>query len=423
MKEELEIVFNENNIKGILIKEDDEYITLKLKSGYNANLKKENIKLLSRNQIEEKDKPKVEKPDTSDLPKITILHTGGTIASKVDYRTGGVSSKFTADELMVLFYELNEKAAISARMIGNIFSEDMRFNEYNLMLDEIQKAINEKTQGIIIAHGTDTMHYSSAALQYACKNLSIPVILVGAQRSSDRASSDAFTNLNAAVDFIIENSKHEKAFRRVGICMHENLSDNSFLILDGLNAKKMHSTRRDAFKQINYPAFARIENSKLEILRKDLLSEKPEKKFNYAKYNTELKIGFFKSHPNMFAEELKNLEYYDAVVIEGTGIGNLPEHDDNTKKDGKILKALEELTNKIKVLAGVQTTSGEISLDIYSRGRDLQTAGIIGNRINLTTETIFCRTAFCLSQKEKPFEEIWDENLEGFKIRSEDIDN
>lgn len=421
MTKRLEVKYKNQTLKGILLKEDEEYLTLKLDSGYNSILKKEYLTI--EQEIEEKPKaktnpsPKINK----NLVKITVLHTGGTIASKVDYRTGGVSSKFTAEELLNLFPQLNEKANIEPKMIGNIFSEDMRFDEYNLMLQEIKKAIENNSKGVIISHGTDTMHYSAAALQYATKNLPIPIILVGAQRSSDRASSDAFSNLDSAVDFIIENQKLSKQFRRVGICMHENISDNSFLILDSINAKKMHSTRRDAFKQINYKPFAKIQKEKIQILRDDLLTSKPKEKLKIQEFNTHLRICFFKSHPNMFAEELDNLEKYDAVIIEGTGIGNLPEHENNEKKDGKILKALENLCKKTKVISGVQTTYGEVSLDIYSRGRDMQTAGIIGNRINLTTETTFCRTAHCLSQKEKPFDIIWKENLEGFEIRNEDI--
>jgi len=205
--------------------------------------------------------------------------------------------------------------------------------------------------------------------------------------------------------------------------MHETISDNSFLILDGINSKKMHSTRRDAFKQINYLPFCRIHNKKIEILRKDLLTEKPKQKYSYTNYNTNLKIGFFKVHPNMFAFELENLKVYDAIILEGTGIGNIPEHEDNSKQDGKIMKALANLTKTVKVFSGVQTVYGEVSLDIYSRGKDIQKTGIIGNRTNLITESTFCRVAFCLSQKEKKFEEIWEENLEGFEIKSLDVED
>lgn len=362
------------------------------------------------------------------LPKVSILHTGGTIASKVDYRTGGVNTTFTPQELMGLFPELNEKANVSTRLIANIWSEDIRYQEYNLLLDAIKEEIENGSQGIIIGHGTDTLHYSGAALQYALKNLPVPVLLVGSQRSSDRASSDAFSNLGAAIDFILKQLGETKQFRRVGICMHENISDENFLILDGINSKKMHSTRRDAFKQINYEPFAKLSYKngdlvKYKEFREELKTDCPKEKLDVKKYNEELKIGFFKVHPNIFQDEIKMLEYYDAVVVEGTGIGNVPEHKNNLKKDGKLLGEFEKLAKKIKIIPAVQTVYGEVSLDIYSRGRDIQKAGFIGNRINLCSETLFIRAAFVLSNYKDNFDKIWKENLEGFEIRNEDIDS
>jgi glutamyl-tRNA(Gln) amidotransferase subunit D len=420
----LEVDYKGEIIKGPLLKEDENYFMIKLKSGYNANLKKENCKIISESEVEDKKiESKTKLKTNKKLPNVTILHTGGTIASKVDYRTGAVSSKFTPEELMGLFPELNELANIDTKLIGNIFSEDMRFAEYNLMLKEIQLAIKNNTDGIIIAHGTDTLHYTSAALQYATKNLNIPVILVGAQRSSDRASSDAFSNLTSAVDFIIYNKSQNLKFNRVGICMHETINDDTYTILDGINAKKMHSTQRDAFKQINYEPYARIsDNGKtVKILRKDLQTKQTTENFTFTEFKEELKIGFFKVHPNMFSWELDNLTQYDAVVIEGTGIGNLPQNDDNSKQDKAILNKLHEICDKTKVLAGVQTVYGEVSLDIYSRGRDIQNAGVIGNRTNLTTESIFCRIAHILSKENIDFEKEWDSNLEGFEKISKQI--
>ncbi len=424
MEYELEISYQNEKLKGILIKEDKNYLTLKLNSGYNANLKKSEVKIISKTKLNQEIKNNKSKIEINkDLPKVTILHTGGTIASKVDYRTGGVDSKFSPEELLSLYPELNKKVQIDAKLIFNIWSEDMRFEDYNVLLDEIEKAVKNKSNAIIISHGTDTLHYTSAALQYALENLPIPIILVGAQRSSDRPSSDAFSNLNAAIDFITKTIKDEKSFRRVGICMHENISDNSFLILDGINAKKMHSTRRDAFKQINYEPFARITKNKIEIIRENLLTKKPTKKLSCTKYDTKLKIGFFKAHPNLFAKEFEILSFYDAIILEGTGVGNIAEHESNIKKDGKNLKALNELNKKTKVIIGVQTVYGEVSLNIYSRGRDIQETGVLGNYLNLTTETLFCRTAHLLSKakNKKEFEKLWNENLEGFQTRNIDI--
>jgi len=179
MNKQIGLKYKNKKLTGILINKTDNFMILKLASGYNANLKLSEVKIISEKEIELKNNvSKLDGIKKKNLPRVTIIHTGGTIASKVDYRTGAVSSQFTAEELLGIFPELNEKANISAKMVANIFSEDMRFSEYNLLLDEINNAIAVGSKGVIISHGTDTMHYTSAALQYACKNLSIPVILM-----------------------------------------------------------------------------------------------------------------------------------------------------------------------------------------------------------------------------------------------------
>ncbi len=418
----LEVEFKGKFLKGILIKEDKEHLTLKLNSGYNANLKKSNIKELKREKREIKTNSKKEtKTNNKDLPNITILHTGGTIASKVDYKTGAVSSKFTPEELLALYPEFKTRANITPKMIANLSSEDMRFDHYNLLLKAIKEA-DKDTSGIIISHGTDTMHYTAAALQYALKNLNIPIILVGAQRSSDRASSDAFSNLKAAIDFIIDNKDKTHAFRRVGICMHKSIEDNEFQILDAFNAKKMHSSRRDAFKQINYLPYATIKDN-IEIHREELQTLEPEEKLKILPYKIKLKIGFFKAHPNLFPEEIEALKIYDGVVIEGTGLGHIvvSEFDNYTKINKENLEATKKLMKTTKVVIGVQTVYGQTNMNIYSSGRYLKDTGIKGQFMNLTTETLFCRLAFCLSQKED-FNKLWEENLEGFDTRNIEIE-
>ena len=426
MEKFIEVKFKDEILKGYLINETKDEIILKLNNGYNANLKKENIEILSEKNIElEQENTTKEDNKEKSLPNITILHTGGTIASKVDYRTGAVSSQFTPEEILGLYPELKQKANLNVKMVSNIFSENMRFSEYNKILEEI-KNVPKEIDGVIISHGTDTMHYTSAALQYSIKNLKFPVILVGAQRSSDRPSSDASSNLKNAIDFIISQKKekgnNKKSFNRVGICMHETINDDSYLILDGLNAKKMHSTKRNAFRQINYSAFARVKNSKVEILRKELQTKNSSEEIEISKIDENLKIGFLKTHPNMFAEEVEIYKYYDIIVVEGTGVGHIAENQNNKEQDKKVLKALSNLCKNSIVISGVQTVFGEVSLDVYSTGRDMQTAGIIGNRQNLISETSLIRAAFILSKYGKEnFKDNWDKNFEGFEIKNLEI--
>lgn len=269
------------------------------------------------------------------------------------------------------------------------------------------------------------MHYSSAALQYALHNLPIPVLLVGAQRSSDRASSDAYSNLSAALQFIGDQYGNENAYRRVGICMHAGKSDDSFNIVDGINAKKMHSSRRDAFKQINFPPVAKITLSGPIEYTRDLKTSLPKEPFSYDLFNPELCIGFFKVHPHLQKKELESLSLYDAVIIEATGLGHVgvSHFDDYTKTHPEFLDVFKNLVeNGTKLVVGVQTVYGQTNMNVYTPGRRLLATGVKGQGMNLTTETLFARTSYLLSTDKEHFDEAWEKNLEGFELESLDLD-
>ena len=226
---------------------DKDVFVLKLKSGYNIGIEISKIESMELLSSKKNDGVVSKIAQNTKLKKILILHTGGTLASKVSYSSGGVVSRFSPEEILNMVPELANIANIETRLVRNMFSEDMNFNHYNLIAKEVEIEIaKQNVSGIIITHGTDTLHYTSAALSFMLQGLSIPVILVGAQRSSDRGSSDAFLNLICAAQFIVNSS-----FTGIGICMHKSSSDEACVILPGLNARKMHTSRRDAFKNVN----------------------------------------------------------------------------------------------------------------------------------------------------------------------------
>src|SRR3989344_3711484 len=276
--------------EGILMpNEESDAIVIKLDSGYNVGFDKKNVKKVELvKKYSEKEENKEKKLAAgNNLPKISILHTGGTIASKVNYETGGVIAKFHPAEL------------------EEMFSEDMRFTHYQKIGKEIKKEVEKGVAGIIITHGTDTMAYSAAALAFILENVNIPILLVGAQRSSDRGSSDAAMNLICAAEFITKSD-----FAGVAICMHENTEDNNSIILPACKTRKMHTSRRDAFRPINDTPIARInyDTRKIEFIRTDY-TKKSEKKLNY-KDGFADKVGIIKCHPNMFKEEFDFFKGY-----------------------------------------------------------------------------------------------------------------
>jgi len=399
----IKVITKDDSFTGIYIpQKDDKFISIKLDNGYNIGIDKRKIKEIK--VIKEYKEEKREIPKTKQkkgLKKISILHTGGTIASKVDYKTGAVTAKFTPEELLEMFPELKDIANIDSRLIANIMSENMNFSHYNLMAKEIEKEINKGADGIIITHGTDTMHYSSAALSFILEDLSIPVILVGAQRSSDRGSSDASLNLISAVYFIANSD-----FAEVAICMHENIDDENCLILPGLKSRKMHSSRRDAFRTVNTIPFAIVntENKSIKFLRKEY-NARSNKKLRLKLFDEKIKVGILKSHPHMYPEEFLSYKDFDGLVIEGTGLGHIP-------TDKEILEAVKKI--KAIMVMAPQTIYGRLQMNVYSSGREIQEIGILGSYSDMTPETTFIKLAWLLSNyKKEEVKELIAKNLRG----------
>lgn len=378
---------------------------LKLDNGYNIGINEDNIdsiKIITEN-VESSNNNKNQKVIKTDKnkPKIVLLHTGGTIASKVDYNTGAVIAKFEPNELIDMFPEIKEFANIESRRIGNMWSQDMTFEHYNIIAKEIEKEIKNGADGIIVGHGTDTMHYSSAALAFILENQNIPILFVGSQRSSDRGSSDAGDNLINAIYFMINSD-----YADVGICMHHTSDDDYCAILPGTRSRKMHTSRRDAFKSINSQPHALVNYRKKEI---QVVND------NYKKKNDsneklklhlfkDVKIAIMKQHTNMKAEQYLFYKNYDGLVIEATGLGNLPitELDLHTKENQKIFEALNNLIKKdVVIVLSPQPIYGKLNLNVYENARRQQDIGILGNFNDMTSETTFIKLAWLLSNYKK----------------------
>ncbi len=410
---------DKEEFKGVLMPTPElsgDITILKLNSGYNIGIDNKRIHKteLVEEYKEEKEKEKAEKIiQKKNLPNISILHTGGTIASKVDYKTGGVIARFTPEELLSMFPELKDIANIKSRLMRNMWSEDMRFAHYNLMAREIEKEIKEGVDGIIITHGTDTMHYSSAALAFILENLPVPVLLVGAQRSSDRGSSDAAVNLIAAAKFIANSD-----FSEVAICMHEDENDDKCNILPATKTRKMHTSRRDTFRPVNTRPWATIDyrTGQINFFKEDYAKKDTKRELKVRPIREDLKIGILKSHPNLFADEILNYKDFDGLVLEGTGLGHIPisEIDEFTKEHTRIKKAIEDVAKKIIIAMSPQTIYGRVDMNVYAPGRELQEIGVIGNLSDMTPETTFIKLAWLLSNYNKDkVKELMTDNIRG----------
>ena len=169
-------------------------LVIKLDNGYNAGIEYRDgmkLKLLKKGT----GMPKFASTPVrvkKGKPKVVMIYTGGTIGSKVDYKTGGVHMLIEPGELLTEVPELADIANIEIRHLFSIASEDLTHMEWKAMAKEVESAFKDGAKGVVITMGTDMMHYTAAALGFMLKNLNGPVVITGAQRSSDRGSSDAF---------------------------------------------------------------------------------------------------------------------------------------------------------------------------------------------------------------------------------------
>lgn len=373
-------------------------LIIKLDNGYNIGVAFEKNTKIKKVAVKEKEsrlraKPEKYKPDAS-KPTITILTTGGTIASRIDYKTGAVTPLETPEELLTAVPELAGIANIKMRTVFQMFSEDMEPEHWVILAEKIADEIESGADGVIVTHGTDTMHYTSAALSLMLQNLPVPVLLVGSQRSSDRGSSDAAMNLICAAQFIAKSD-----FAGVAICMHGSSSDNYCHVHQGTHVKKTHSSRRDTFRSIDVFPYAKVYvNGTIEFLRKDYQKKDKKRKLHLVD-RFDNHVALVKIHPHF---DYRVLEYYEqqgvrGIVLEGTGLGHAPVNvlDDYTKEHAKLLETLERLSKKMIICMATQCTYGKVNMDVYSTGRVLQQAGVVP--VAMTPETAFIKLGWSLA--------------------------
>jgi len=369
---------------------DDQHIVLKLRSGYNIGLEINKIKkleLLSSNKVKKETSPEISK-DLS-LPKILLLSTGGTIASKIDYRTGGVTPALSAEELNASVPELAKMANIDAEVLFSEYSENLVPKHWKTIAEKLDSYINSDYKGIIIAHGTDTMQYTAAYLSFALSGYPKPIALVGSQRSSDRPSSDAASNLISAVRFIVECNT-----TGIYVVMHHNENDDLVVCHLGTRVRKNHTSKRGAFETIGAdPAFLILDKKIEKNIDKGFFKDS-----NYnPRINLDTNVALVKYYPGYNPEMIDYIinSGCKAIIFEGTGLGHIGKtmHDSVTKAKEKNL--FLGMTS--------QCIDGRVRMTVYDSGRDLLDLGIIPLS-DMIPETALVKAMWALGNTNSPDE-------------------
>ncbi len=376
----------QNTYEGILMpfenELDDKFITIKLENGYNVGFKLEavSVKVVRKGKPFSATMPKVDILHKKGLPDIAIIGTGGTVASKIDYMTGAVYPAFSPAELLQLVPELGDIANISGKEILSIASEDIRISDWKNIGASIIDQFNEGCKGVVVTHGTDTLHFTSAMLSFMLRGLQNPVVMVGAQRSSDRPSSDAAFNLVSSVNFSRTDCKE------VAVCMHSSLNDDHCLIHRGTRVRKLHTSRRDAFVSVNCPPIAKVMGAKnIEFISSYKNNAEGDLYLDDA---IEEKVALIKTYPGARDIVAAYVDKgYKGIILEGTGLGHVP----MTLYD-EICRGIEE-----EVVFGMtsQCINGRVNMNVYRGGRMLKEAGVIPLE-DMLPETAWCKMCWVL---------------------------
>ena len=395
--DKVKITNKEQTLEGIIMPRNnfsgDHIIVLKLDNGYNIGISAEGAELNIIEKAKEKPKNKLKNEKNKNLNDITILGTGGTIASFVDYKTGAVSPAITAEQLVNSVSSLRDIANIEAEPLLSLASEDMEPKHWEQMATKVEEIHSKKNHGIIVGHGTDTMSYSAAALSFQLPEISNPVIFTGSQRSPDRPSSDAHLNLEGAAKAAMSD------LGEISIAMHETTDDLNVAIWRGNRTRKNHSSKRDAFKSLNDEPIG-------------IVSDKIEWKGKYRPVceKTVLKPGFDENiamiwaHPGFNPEDWESItSSKKGVVIAGTGLGHI---------NSNLLESIGKTAKDMPVAMSTQCLAGTTNLNVYRNGRELIEKGVVETHDTLP-ETALVKMMWLTKHEPDNVEKLMSENLVG----------
>ncbi len=367
--------------------DDDRHIVLKIPTGYNVGIDTANIISMKETGYKKANYkiPEKEFPYTEGLPKVKLIGTGGTIASRLDYRTGAVIPAFSPGELYGAVPELADICNLTTEKVFAVFSENMGPEQYKQLAVAIGKEIESGIDGIVIGHGTDTLHHTAAALTYMIQDPPVPIVLVGSQRSSDRPSSDAALNLMHAC-YTAGNAD----IAEVMVCMFGPTSDEYGLLHRGTRVRKMHSSYRSTFRTLGDIPLAKVSREGVVPIKKEYNNRRRDRKAKIMPYFEE-KVAIIYYYPNMMPDIVDSLvdNGYKGIIIAGTGLGHV---------NKPLYPALKRANEKgVAVYMTVQTLWGYVQMFVYETGREMMALGVVPAE-NMLPEVAWVKLGWALGQ-------------------------
>jgi glutamyl-tRNA(Gln) amidotransferase subunit D len=395
---ELKRIGGQEVVEGLLIPRyhsgnEEDYIVVKLKTGYNVGVRVDaatKVSVLGKGETPHFTRPALPHQKAG-LPKVSIISTGGTIASKVDYRTGAVKPALDSEDLYSVVPELADVAKIDAKVLLSVFSENIGPQQWAKIAESAAEQVRAGADGVVIAHGTDTLGYTAAALSFALQGIPAPIVLVGSQRSSDRPSSDAATNLIAATAIA-----GQAPFAEVVVAMHDWVSDEKVAVHRGTKVRKCHTSRRDAFRSVNARpiAYYDLANRALQLNGEKYVERNKQSDWE-VRSRFDPNVALIKFHPGLSVGVIDwaTATGYKGIVLEGTGLGHV----------GDVLFPGLERAVKNGIVVGMcsQCIWGRVHMNVYSTGRDLLKIGVLPLG-DMLAETALVKMMWAFGQEKDP---------------------
>ncbi|MCF8230989.1 MAG: Glu-tRNA(Gln) amidotransferase subunit GatD [Bacteroidales bacterium] len=388
---------NRGNFEGTILprseNDDDKHLVMKIPTGYNVGIDVDTIRDMEETGYKKANYkiPEKEFPYSENLPRVKLFGTGGTIASRLDYRTGAVIPAFAPGELYGAVPELADICNLETEKLFAVFSENMGPKQYIALAKAIGKEIQKGVDGIVIGHGTDTMHHTGAALTFMVQNSPVPIILVGSQRSSDRPSSDAALNLMHAT-----HAAGNTDIAEVMVCMFGPTSDEYGLLHKGTRVRKMHSSYRSTFRTIGDIPLAMVTRKKITPLKKAYAPRRKDKDVKiYPWFDDRVTMLYY--YPGMKPDVLDAMvdNGYKGIVFVGTGLGHV---------NKELYPAIKRANEKgVHMYMTLQTLWGYVQMFVYDTGRDMMALGIIP-AANMLPEVAYIKLGWALGQTDDPEE-------------------
>ncbi len=367
--------------------DDDKHLVLKIPTGYNVGIDVDTITNMEETGYKKANYkiPEQEFPYTEGKPNVKLIGTGGTIASRLDYRTGAVIPAFSPGELYGAVPELADICNLTTEKVFAVFSENMGPEQYKQLAVSIGEEIENGIDGIVIGHGTDTLHHTAAALTYMIKDPPVPIVLVGSQRSSDRPSSDAALNLMHACYTAGHSDMAE-----VMVCMFGPTSDDYAMLHRGTRVRKMHSSYRSTFRTLGDVPLATVKTDGVSPIKTNYNPRRKNSKATIYPYFEE-KVTILYYYPNMQPDIIDALVDlgYKGIVIAGTGLGHV---------NKPLYPALDRAREKgVAVYMTVQTLWGYVQMFVYETGREMMDLGVVPCE-NMLPEVAYIKLGWALGQ-------------------------